>query len=71
MLPDSIDFSLFLQFKCSAFSALTLLVRWQEGHPACKKTEWWDAGVVNVSGSRCRFAYGSADATATHYLLLQ
>jgi len=28
------------------FSALTLLVRWQEGHPACKKTEWWGAGVV-------------------------
>jgi len=24
-----------------------------------------------VSGSRCRFAYGPADATATHYLLLQ
>ena len=23
-----------------------LLVRWQEGHPACKKTEWWDAGMV-------------------------
>ena len=29
-----------------AFSALTLLVWWQEGHPACKKTEWWDAGMV-------------------------
>jgi len=29
-----------------AFSALTLLVRWQEGHLACKKTEWWGAGVV-------------------------
>jgi len=29
-----------------AFSALTLLVGWQEGHPACKKTEWWDAGMV-------------------------
>jgi len=29
-----------------AFSALTLLVRWQEGHPACKKTEWLGAGVV-------------------------
>jgi len=29
-----------------AFSALTLLVGWQEGHPACKKTELWDAGVV-------------------------
>jgi len=23
---------------------LTLLVGWQEGHPACKK--WWAAGVV-------------------------
>jgi len=30
----------------SAFSALTLLVGRQEGHPACKKTEWWGAGVV-------------------------
>jgi len=29
-----------------AFSALTLLVGPQEGHPACKKTEWWGAGVV-------------------------
>jgi len=31
-----------------AFSALTLLVGRQEGHPACKKTEWWGAGVVVV-----------------------
>jgi len=30
----------------AAFSALTLLVGRQEGHPACKKTEWWCAGVV-------------------------
>jgi len=29
-----------------AFSALKLLVGRQEGHPACKKTEWWGAGVV-------------------------
>jgi len=29
-----------------AFSALTLLVGRQEGHPACKKLEWWGAGVV-------------------------
>ena len=29
-----------------AFSALTLLVGRQEGHPACKETEWWGAGVV-------------------------
>ena len=28
-----------------AFSALTLLVGRQDGHPACK-TEWWGAGVV-------------------------
>ena len=29
-----------------AFSTLTLLVGRQEGHPACKKTEWCGAGVV-------------------------
>ena len=35
------------QLIACAFSALTLLVGWQEGHPACKKTpEWWGAGVV-------------------------
>ena len=32
--------------KLYPFSALTLLVGRQEGHPACKKTEWWGAGVV-------------------------
>jgi len=29
-----------------AFSALMLLVGWQEGHPACKKLEWWGTGMV-------------------------
>jgi len=29
-----------------AFSALTLLVGRQEGHPACKKTQRWGAGMV-------------------------
>jgi len=29
----------------TAFSALTLLVGRQEGHPACKK-QWWGAGMV-------------------------
>jgi len=29
-----------------AFSALTVLVGWQEGYLACKKTEWWGAGMV-------------------------
>jgi len=40
-------FSFFLfYFAAVAFSALTLLVGRQEGHPACKKTEWWGVGVV-------------------------
>ena len=33
-------------FSAFAFSALTLLVGRQEGHRACKKAEWWGAGVV-------------------------
>ena len=33
-------------FSAYPFSALTLLVGRQEGHPACKKTEWWAAGMV-------------------------
>ena len=53
-----------------AFSALTLLVGRQEGHPACKN---WVVGCWHgyLSGVRCRLAYGPADATATHCLLLQ
>jgi len=37
-----------LQGMCRAlyFSAMMLLVRCQEGHPACKKSEWWGAGMV-------------------------
>jgi len=31
---------LILGCLCFAFSALTLLVGRQEGHPACKKLEW-------------------------------
>jgi len=48
----------------TAFSALMLLVGQQEGH--------WVVGCWHgyLSGPRCRFAYGPADATATHYLLL-
>jgi len=29
-----------------AFSALTLLAGRQEGHPACKKIEWWGTGMI-------------------------
>jgi len=39
-------FFLLNKFTLYAFSALTLLVGRQEGHPACRKTEWWGAGVV-------------------------
>jgi len=35
--------TLVIQF---AFSALMLSAGRQEGHPACKKTEWWGAGMV-------------------------
>jgi len=36
-----------LVYVClNPFSALTLLVGRQEGHPACKKTEWWGTGMV-------------------------
>ena len=53
-----------------AFSVLTLLVGRQEGHPACRKrvVGYWHG---YLSGARCRLAYGPADATATHCLLLQ
>jgi len=53
-----------------AFSTLTLLVGQQEGHLACKKRVvgcWCGC----LSGARCRLAYGPADGTATHCLLLQ
>jgi len=53
-----------------AFSALMLLVGWQEGHPACKKTEWWGAGVVICLERGTDLHYGPADASATHCLLL-
>ena len=63
----------FLSFKdmhnC-AFSALTLLVGRQEGHPACKKLSGevlvWLSVWSEVQTYTC-----PADATATHYLLLQ
>jgi len=54
-----------------SFSALTLLVGQQEGHPACKKTRVVGCWHCYLSGARCSLAYGPADATATHYLLLQ
>jgi len=42
----NLDRLVFMLFDLVGFSALTLLVGRQEGHPACKKPEWWGAGVV-------------------------
>ena len=49
-----------------AFSALMLLVGWQEVCPAWVVRCW--RGYL--SGVRCRLVYGPADATATHCLLM-
>jgi len=57
--------------QCIAFSALTLLVGRQEGRPACKKLRVVGCWRGYLSAARCRLAYGPADATATHCLLLQ
>jgi len=51
------------------FSALTLLVGWQEGHSACRKLSGEVLAWLSVW--RCRPAYGPADATDTHCLWLQ
>jgi len=67
LLVDSLSTHLLIVTEFFAFSALTLLVGRQEGHPACKKNR-----VVRCwSGVRCRLACGPADATATQSLLLQ
>jgi len=41
-------FSVIALVMVFTFSAMTLLVGRQEGHPACKKTEWWGAAGVAV-----------------------
>jgi len=46
--------------------ALMLLVGGRKG---IQPVTWWVAGMV-LSGARCSCAYGQAEATATHCLLL-
>ena len=62
-----LHFFVYLGSVFVAFSALTLLVGRQEGHPACKKQSGgcWRG---YLTGARCRLAYGPADATAIHCL---
>jgi len=53
-----------------AFSALTLLVGWQEGHlPVKNRVVGCWRGYL--SAARCRRAYSPADTTATQCFLLQ
>jgi len=54
----------------SAFGALMLLVGRQEGHPACKKLSGGVLAWLSV-WSEVQTCTCPADATATHYLLLQ
>ena len=70
-LTDRLIQQIQFSFTLCAFSALTLLVGRQEGHPACKKLSGGLLAWLSVWGYRCRLAYGPADATATHRLLLQ
>ena len=53
-----------------AFSALTLLVGRQEGHPACKKLSGEVLAWLYV-WSEVQTCICPADTTATHCLLLQ
>jgi len=56
--------------QITAFSALTLLVGRREGHTACKKLSGGVLAWLSV-WSEMHIAYGPADATVTHCLLLQ
>jgi len=56
----------------NAFSVWTLLVGWQEEHPARKKTPLMKCWYDYLSGVRCKWlAYGPADASVTPSSLLQ
>ena len=46
MHGNSSDFASLLKLSSLYLQCFDLLVGWQEGHPACKKLEWWGAGVV-------------------------
>ena len=59
-----------IQKKKFAFSALTLLVGWQEGHPACKNLSGEVLAWLSV-WSEVQTCMCPAHATATHCLLLQ
>jgi len=67
-----------LCLQCCAFSDLTLLVGWQEGHPACKKLSgmvlaWlsvWSEVQTCIVPYGCNFR-GAGTAAAVLQVLLQ
>jgi len=59
----------YMQMIIKFLQVMLLFVGRQKGHPACKKLS--DGVLAWLSGASWRFANGPADATATHYLLLQ
>jgi len=66
----AIKLLLLLSLLSFAFSALTLLVGQQEGHPACKKLSGEVLAWLSV-WSEVQICICPFDATATHCLLLQ
>jgi len=52
-------------------SALTLLVWWPKGHLACKKTEWWGAGMVICLGQGAALHIAQLMPLLLPYLSLQ
>ena len=50
-LPGELGVSKSMECDIFPFSALTLLVGRQEGHPACKKTGCWFVGGDDLTGA--------------------
>jgi len=57
-------------FAAFCHSALKLLVGQQECHPACKKAEWWDAGMDMCLGQGADFHLTQLMPLPLTYLLL-
>ena len=49
--PGELGVSMSIECEIFPFSALTLLVGWQEGDPACKKTGCWFVGGDDLLGA--------------------
>ena len=67
--PDELGVSKSLEYAIFPFSALTLLVGRQEGHPACKKTGCWFVGGDDLTGAL--HDYSSSCHHHLHHPLLQ